>query len=185
MHYQLITKEGSPFEGPAGYLLLEPPVDDVALLTECRMQCAPIRAHRGRALGDDSYANRVCWMCTEEVEDNEHFILRCPHYADAREHMITTIAKLVKTANEMGPTREPDPFYPPLDILEEYNNYKSHDGAHRNSRRLINLLLGTPPGSNWYMTAALWRDILSTVTRFIKVATAQRRKATTHDFQYW
>ena len=56
-----------------------------------RMGLAPLRIETGRydILEEE---NRLCFICNDEVESEEHVLLHCPLYQDVREILFTKIA---------------------------------------------------------------------------------------------
>jgi hypothetical protein len=182
-HFILLAQEIAAFDGPAAYLRLEPQIDNVQLLMECRMQCFKIRAHRGRAIGDKQYYERVCWACPQHVEDNAHFLLDCPHYVSQREKMLTDIDKLAtetyQNMRDNGDTR------PHLQIREEMRAHNQARADNIPTVRLEHLLLAVPPGVRWNIPEEMWRKMLGIVTTYLAAAIKERRKHTKNTYQYW
>ena len=70
------------------------------LFTKFRIGIAPLRIETGRYESDNKSSKqkgvpvhqRICWCCALGVEDELHFLFKCPPYSIERERMFTNCA---------------------------------------------------------------------------------------------
>ena len=77
------------------YLTCGGKVQGARVLTGLRGSSNLLRIDRGREDGT-AREERKCEVCGQEVEDEEHFMLRCVRYAGRREKMLRELGKITE-----------------------------------------------------------------------------------------
>lgn len=102
----------------AQYIIIGGHTPGLNIITEHRLQCAPIRAHRGRKNGD-AMGERTCIICEdihgipEQIENTWHMLLDCPLYETERTTLNDKIMCHLQTTEA---TFTWDNTQPPTDI---------------------------------------------------------------------
>ena len=69
---------------------------------DCKRQRRMLMKLRGGTAGGVDYGLRICNMCDErEVEDVEHFLLRCNGMAEERKEMMRVMNEIMEGWQEM------------------------------------------------------------------------------------